>query len=276
MINYSGRIAALMTVGAIAVGDTLMAFAAVNPEATNPVPNQSQLAQGLIGQCRATNRAITVYSDRSTSSAVVGTLAINTSVTLSGNGLNGFIGISAPVTGFVQAAFLKACAGTTPPTGNTCRRVITSEGVLIRSEPNRNATQVGFASFNQQVTLTADPPQTSRDSEGRTWVAIAGPARGWLSNGFAGASNLGQCSTTPPPPVGSTCTVRAANGLITRTSPTGAVAPPGLAFGQTVRTTGQRQVIGDRVWIQISAPYSAWVSTGFVNSETNFNPIPCR
>lgn len=157
---------------------------------------------GLIGQCRQTNKPTPVYETRGgTNPQPVETLAANTKVTLSDNGQAGLIGINKPLTGFISAANLKPCSdGTTnppvtPPTGDACRRVINpKEGLVIRSQASANSAQVGGVAYNATITLTTTPATSRKGPDGRNWIEISAPAKGWVSNGFPGSKgNLIYC-----------------------------------------------------------------------------------
>ncbi len=167
--------------------------AVAETEAVQP----AQLAQGsIIGQCRAVNKKVSVYKQASTTGSTVSTLNPDTRVTLADTGSGGFIGISSPVSGYVQTANLKPCTGTgTPPTtGNTCRRVLQPLGLSIRREPSPTAAYVGGVANLARVTLTTNPATARLGADGRNWIQIASPAAGWISNGFpGGSSNLTLC-----------------------------------------------------------------------------------
>ncbi|HAX90379.1 MAG TPA: hypothetical protein DCY91_30105 [Cyanobacteria bacterium UBA11370] len=161
-----------------------------------------ELAQGLIGECRAAARAMFVYPERSTSNPLRA-LQTDEKVTIAEeSGRGGWIAISSPVNGFVQAQDLKLCSSSpprTPPTStpqSRCRRVSYegTEGLAIRERPSVNSPRIGGVFFEDRVTL-ADPPQFRVDDEGREWVRITAPTAGWLSNGFPklGDINLRAC-----------------------------------------------------------------------------------
>lgn len=175
---------------AVAIAATGISIPAFGADLSQPV----KLAQGsLIGQCRAVNKKVSVYKQASTTGAIVSTLNAETKVTLADNGSNGFIGISSPVSGYVQVVNLKPCSGTTPPTGNTCRRVIQPLGLAIRREASPDALSIGGVAYLERVDLTTTPATSKKGPDGRNWVQIAKPAAGWVSNGFPGSSNLGLC-----------------------------------------------------------------------------------
>jgi hypothetical protein len=172
------------------------------------VPAVAQAGSSLVGQCRAVNKATAVYKERSTSS-VVSFLKMSDRVTLAENaGQNGFIAVSAPSQGFVQAVNLKPCGGggtppvVTPPTPDAkklCRQVartavmIQNNGLNIRSEASDTATIVGGIAPGATLTLTT-APATSKVDAGRVWIQISAPTAGWVSNGFQGdKGNLVMC-----------------------------------------------------------------------------------
>lgn len=110
-----------------------------------------------------------------------------------------WVQISRPSAGWVSNGFnptnLSVCsAPPPPPPPSRCRRVINPpDGLVIRRDASISSPSVGGINLNGRMTLTTVPPTTSRDSAGRTWVQIEAPARGWVSNGFGGQSNLGIC-----------------------------------------------------------------------------------
>jgi hypothetical protein len=165
--------------------------AVAETEAVQP----ANAAQGsIIGQCRAVNKKVSVYKQASTTGSTVSTLNPDTRVTLADTGSGGFIGISSPVSGYVQTANLKPCTGTTPPTGNTCRRVLQPLGLsIVENRPQLLLTSVVWPNL-ARVTLTTNPATVRLGADGRNWVQIASPAAGWVSNGSpGGSSNLTLC-----------------------------------------------------------------------------------
>lgn len=168
------------------------------------VPGNIQLAQGLVGQCRAAKQRIFVYTQRSTSSSTVRTIAANEEVTLADDGSAGWVAISSPATGYVQARDLKPCKGGTQPSGNkpdsgstssSCRKVTVVQGLTIRQSANPSSALVGGVLAGNTVKL-ANPPQSQKDSQGRTWVQITAPKAGWISSGFP-EGNLGPAFSCP-------------------------------------------------------------------------------
>ena len=201
--QYLGKGIALLTATAMTVG-VLVPVTATTSRSTSSVkaPNSLQhrdirLAQ-LIGACRAVSTSIPVQTGRSTTSEVVATLNKGTIVKLSDNGANGWVRISTPVVGFVQAGYLSAanCPTPPPPANDRCRRVARPpEGLKIRRGPTITSDVLGGVQLGQTVTLTTNPPTTQRDNQGRDWVNISSPISGWITNGLATStvSNLVYC-----------------------------------------------------------------------------------
>jgi hypothetical protein len=226
-----GKPIALFTLGLSVVGSlnfpnpVMSSTTTANPiqqsEQTSVQPGGNlQLAQALVGQCRAAKSRIFVYTQRSLSSQTIRTLAAGEQVTLADNGSAGWIAISAPVTGYVQARDLTTCSGVNPtprptpsptptpnptpspnpspnPTTSLCR-VITykgAEGMAVRTAPGKNGTRVGGVNFGNRVTLRTSPPPFTFDAERRAWVQITAPVAGWISYGFpsSNSTNLGPC-----------------------------------------------------------------------------------
>lgn len=163
------------------------------------VQGNIQLAQGLIGQCRAAKQRIFVYTERSASSQTVRTIGANEEVTLADDGAAGWIAISSPATGYVQARDLKPCKGGNQPdsgsTSSMCRKVTVVQGLTIRQSASPSAALVGGVLSGNTIKL-ANPQQSQKDSQGRTWVQIVAPRAGWISSGFP-EGNLGPAFSCP-------------------------------------------------------------------------------
>ncbi|MEC4805878.1 MAG: SH3 domain-containing protein [Jaaginema sp. PMC 1080.18] len=170
-----------------------------NAIAQQILPDNTQIAQNsIIGQCRAVNRRVSLYSSPAAANPVV-SLEANTEVVLRGEGNNGWIVVSVPAinqAGFVQTVNLKNCAnagnnGNTP--NSVCRRIIYggAEGMVVRANPSTNSQKVGSLRYDQRLNI--DPSKTFRDSLKREWVQVLSPVNGWMSNGFPGTSNVGLC-----------------------------------------------------------------------------------
>ncbi|MBP0017753.1 MAG: SH3 domain-containing protein [Cyanobacteria bacterium SBLK] len=175
-------------------------------------------SQSLAGQCRQSNRRLDVYSQPSVNpgSQTVGTLEANVQVILAGNGQQGWISIRQPVEGFVIARHLTKCTETptstpsqpsqpqpqpspspvvpiTPALTNIreggCRLAIVD--LAIRSRPNaETGSEIGSVKKGSTATLTGN---TSNDPDGRFWLQISAPVRGWISGGRSGGSNVILC-----------------------------------------------------------------------------------
>jgi hypothetical protein len=218
IISYWGKSVALCAlISSTAVSFVVPATAVGSNTKDNTMPSAQpasfefqgdlQLAQTLAGECRAAKERIFVYSQRSPSSQTLGTVDPNGEVTLADSGSGGWIAISAPLTGYVQANSLKPCKNmnspkpnpptSNPPTSNPptstssggdCRQVKFPEGLVIRQNPN-SGTVVGRLMMGNTIRLV-NPRRTEKDSQGRTWVQITTPKAGWISSGFP-EGNLG-------------------------------------------------------------------------------------
>lgn len=161
----------------------------------------------LVGQCRLTNRPVSIFSEPSVSpdSTMLTTIASQTRVTLASDGKEGWIQISQPTAGHVIARYLTACptesAATSEPrafalhptlanpTSGACRRAI--EDLAIRSAPNRETSGlVGSVKEAQTMRLTG---RSQIDGESRIWLRISQPRSGWVSGGIESWSNVEFC-----------------------------------------------------------------------------------
>ncbi|MGK7928559.1 MAG: hypothetical protein AB4290_25545 [Spirulina sp.] len=171
-------------------------------------------SQSLAGQCRLSNRRVDVYSQPSVdpSSQTLATLEPNVQLVLAGNGQQGWISVRQPVEGFVIARHLTQCSGAsaakpprqpqpqpspsapvTPALTNlregSCRMAIVD--LAIRSRPNaETGSEIGSVKQGATATLTG---KTSSDRDGRLWLQISAPIRGWISGGRSGGSNVILC-----------------------------------------------------------------------------------
>lgn len=211
MISYWGQPFAVFVV-LTAVGNLIAPASAV----PNTTTDNMQLAQrDLVGQCRAAKARITIHRQPSSSSPSDRVLATDERVTLADNGNgNGWIRISAPIAGFVEASDLTSCSGnvvvnptpkpapapapTTATTTSLCR-VVTYNGpeggLAIRSRPERTAPRIDGVKLGDRITLRTSPPPANVDKDGRDWVEVTAPSRGWISNGFPStkAMNVSNC-----------------------------------------------------------------------------------
>lgn len=207
MKSFWGQPVALMVV--LSAVSSLIAPAQAIPEQTTET---MQLAQrDLVGQCRAANQRLPIYRQPTTSSPSDRILVTGEQVKLADNGNNnGWIRISAPIAGFVEASNLRNCGGVvvnpTPPrpapapapTNSLCRVVIYNGpegGLAIRSRPDRTAPRTDGVKFGDRVTLRTSPPPINLDKDGRDWVEVTAPSRGWISNGYPSSRsmNIGYC-----------------------------------------------------------------------------------
>lgn len=164
-------------------------------------------------------------------------------------------------------------------TQSFCRRTLAPSGLIIRQGPNPTSPQVGFVPFNEQVTLVQGF-QGIQGPQGRQWVEIAAPLRGYVSNGYGNASNLGYCveqaGTTPvvsteANPVNLCREVngdRAPRGLAIRENPSRLSTYKGGVDAQgRVTLVENYQLVRDlngepRDWVQITFPINGYISAG--------------
>ena len=207
-LSAVGDIRAIATVFSNTSSDKLSLEAELNQSKQK---RTFQLSQGLVGQCRAASRSIFVYRERSTASPTRA-LEPNEQVVLAeDDGRGGWIAISSPIRGFVEARDLKRCSEEPeevvtrprpprsqevvtrprPPRSNLCRQVTYQglEGVVVRERPDIYSRPLSTVFFEERVTLN-NPPQSRVDSEGREWVRLTSPVVGWMSNGFPATGDL--------------------------------------------------------------------------------------
>lgn len=157
-----------------------------------------QLAQRL-GECRAAARSTFIYQERSTANRIRALQSNEQVILAEPGGRDGWIAVSSPISGFVQAKDLKRCteAATLPTRRNLCRQVMYQgvEGVAVREEPDITSSQVDTVFLGDRVTLS-NPPEFITDGMGREWTRLATPSVGWMSNGIParGDINLVACS----------------------------------------------------------------------------------
>ncbi|MBO0347966.1 SH3 domain-containing protein [Phormidium pseudopriestleyi FRX01] len=187
------------------------------------------------------------------------------------------------IAGGLLTGTAQTVAATTPSwqqaqaTESFCRRTLTSSGLIIRQGPNTNSPQVGYVPFNEQVTLVQGF-QSIQGPQGRQWVEIAAPLRGYVSNGYDNSSNLGYCveqmGTTPVATTGATpvnlCREvngdRAPRGLAIRENPSRLSAyKGGVDAGGRVTLVENYQLVRDlngepRDWVQITFPINGYIS----------------
>jgi len=180
------------------------ATAVTNTTTNNPIQESEptsfqrqgsfELAQNLVGQCRAAKQRIFVYSQRSTSSSSLRTLDTNEQVTLADNGSGGWIGISSPTVGYVQASNLTTCTtATKPPSSNPpssgtgagiCR--IATRDLAIRQTPSLGSVSIGGVAKDATAKLASpQQSQTNASENNRVWVKIVSPATGWITTGVS-------------------------------------------------------------------------------------------
>lgn len=164
-------------------------------------------------------------------------------------------------------------------TQSFCRRTLAPSGLIIRQGPSPSTPQVGFVPYDAQVTLVQGF-EGIQGPQGRQWVEIAAPVRGYVSNGYGNNSNLGYCveqaGTTPVATTGATpvnlCREvnrdRAPRGLAIRENPSRLSAyKGGVDAGGRVTLVENYQLVRDvngepRDWVQITFPINGYISAG--------------
>lgn len=170
-------------------------------------------------------------------------------------------------------------------TQNLCRRVNVRQGLAVRERPDPNARQTGGVGFNTQVTL-AEGARSIPGPDGRLWVEITAPVRGYASSGYPNSqNNLVSCSgpvgSNPPtnPPANPPANPPSTASLCRQVE--GRVAPQGLAIrADASRTSAYRggvpaggrltlvqgyRLIPDKTgerrnWVQVTSPVAGYVS----------------
>ena len=194
------------------------------------------------------------------------------------------------ISAIAQGATATSNLSQNPPSSTTqiaqatvslCRRVTASQGLVIREKPSLTSRQVGSAPSNSQITLV-EAANVLQASDGRLWVEISSPVRGYISNGYANReSNLGICSGTannPPqnPPTGNgTPNASLCRQVEPRVAPRGlavradASAASGYrggvpANGKVTLAPNYKLVLDksgqNRNWVEITSPFAGFVS----------------
>lgn len=163
-------------------------------------------------------------------------------------------------------------------TESFCRRVKAPSGLIVRQEPNPNSARVGGIAFDTPVTLVQGF-EGIKGPDGRIWIEVASPVRGYVSNGYPGQSNLGYCTerigAAPANTTGTTTTQNLCREVNARTAPRGlaireepsstSTYKGGVRAGQEVTLVEGFQLVPDRNnqardWVQITYPISGYVS----------------
>jgi hypothetical protein len=156
---------------------------------------------------------------------------------------------------------------------NLCRIIGEQQGLAVHSRPTPTSPVVGGVGFKTEVTL-ADNSGGTRGPDGRTWVEISAPVKGYISNSFPdGKGNLLECSgqekPKPPTPL-SLCRQidlsAAPNGVVVRAKPSRlSDRVGGVPSKARVRLVENYKLIPDpngekRDWVGISEPHEGYIS----------------
>ncbi len=160
-------------------------------------------------------------------------------------------------------------------TTDLCRRVNVREGLVVREQASAGSRLLNSVPYNTQVTLVQGYKEIA-EPNGRIWVEIASPVRGYVSTGFPNnKTNLIMCSgaATPSPSTGSTASLcrqvdvrKAPQGLLVRADASSTSASRGgIAANARVTLVSDYKLVPDkngqaRNWVEITAPVAGYVS----------------
>ncbi|MCY7386373.1 MAG: SH3 domain-containing protein, partial [Microcoleus sp. CAN_BIN18] len=117
------------------------------------------------------------------------------------------IGVAAPSTSTVsqdaeKISFENSRTFQIAQADTLCRKVTPKEGLTVRQGPETKSPRVGGVAMNTQVTLAAGATST-KGSDGRVWIQISAPVKGYVAIGYPNnEANLASCTTasaTPAP-----------------------------------------------------------------------------
>lgn len=152
------------------------AFPASSMAAPSPQTGQSEtIAQA---NCRRVNTTTNPLNIRATPNGeIVGSLAKGTLITIENTGTGGWVPIASPIRGYVYGEYLAPCTQPTPnpnpvPVSESCREVLSLEGVSVRQAPSTDSTVLGTLANRQRVTIV------NRGAAG--WVPISAPITGFI------------------------------------------------------------------------------------------------
>lgn len=146
-------------------------------------PNQGEyLVAQVSPSCRrVVNRnGLDVRLQPTTSSTAVGMVNYGRNVSIESRGINGWVPISVPLQGYVNANSLGACnIPISVPTTN-CRSVVGSRGINVRPTPSNQGRSVGFVPTGRRVMV--------ENLGANGWVPIIAPLKGYVQS-----TNLAYC-----------------------------------------------------------------------------------
>ncbi|NEN97117.1 MAG: SH3 domain-containing protein [Moorea sp. SIO3I7] len=226
-----------------------------------------QLAQELMGECRAAAESMFIYKQRSTSNPIR-TLDLNEQVILAENKVSkdGWIAIKFPINGFVQAQDLKFCPGTggvrPTQTQSLCRQA--AESMFIYKQPS--IEPIRALEPNEEVILAGNNVRKNG------WIAINSPIPG-----FVRAKDLKSCqgiqrlsSTQTPSYLCRQVVYDGSGGIAVRSRPNINSSRRGLVSNGVkvtlINRSPQEQFFQDsqgREWARITYPVNGWMSNGF-------------
>ncbi|VXD14169.1 Phenylalanyl-tRNA synthetase alpha subunit [Planktothrix serta PCC 8927] len=154
-----------------------------------------------------------------------------------------------------------------------CRRIGEPQGLAVHARPTPTSPVIGGVGFKTEVTLANNSTGT-RGPDGRNWIEITAPVKGYISNGFPDATgNLLDCgdqAENPKPTPASLCRqvdlYAAPRGVVVREKPSRfSERVGGVVSGGRVRLVENYKLIPDtngekRDWVEISEPLEGFIS----------------
>ena len=195
--NFSFGAIALVSASTLAVVPALA-------QETRPLTENPTLIRG----CRRLNQAVEVFDNSTLGPTAnrIGTLAAGTQVTLTGVVSTGraqvFLGSDtlSPVqpVGWLNAANLGLCGGTTPPPTGACFRA--DAALVVRSNPSAGSATVAVYSGNDLVRASTNPPTQQTTADGRRWmqVRLSTGSTGWIARTGPGGVGSNVTPTSCP------------------------------------------------------------------------------
>lgn len=257
---------------------TVTSYIARASTSSNQDDNQKVVAPANCRRVKTSGNPLNVRS--SPNGTIIGTLADGTIVNIEGSASNGWVMISSPQKGMVFEQYLTSCdANTTTTTTKTtanqtqqtstekanCRRVISKNGLNVRSSPNGDI--IGTLAGGAEVTV--------EKVVNNNWVMISAPQKGMVF-----ARYLGSCLQTSTSETTATQTTAtqtqpetAAQGMCRRVKTAGAPlnvrsTPNGTIIGTLANgteVTVEKNV--NNAWVMISSPQKGMVFTAYL--------VPC-
>jgi hypothetical protein len=147
--------------------------------AIRPKPLRLTQASGSCRRVIASNGAA-IHRSPAMDSPILGIVRPQRSLTIQNPGGSGWVPILAPLQGYVLANHLGLCQQASAPPPNSCRRVVTSQGLGVRQSPSITGKEISYIPSGRRVMIA--------NSGFNGWVPITVPVQGYVS-----AKGLGYC-----------------------------------------------------------------------------------